>query len=68
IDKGEKQLQNEVTNKLQAYIVQLKHKIDGNFKDFDTMLEREEEQLAFLEKHYASIAERIRRLEVELTV
>lgn len=68
IDKGEKQLQAEVTNKLRTYIVQLKGKIDGNFKDFDTMLEREAEQLTFLEKHYAAIAERIQRLQVELTV
>ncbi len=68
IDKGEQQLKTEVTSKLRAYIVHLKGKIDGNFKDFDTMLEREEEQLAFLEKHYAAIADRIRRLEKELTV
>lgn len=68
IEKGQRQLKNEVTQKLQAYIVHLKGKIDGNFKDFDTMLEREEEQLVFLEKHYISIAERIRRLENELTV
>ncbi len=68
IEKGELQLKTEVTNKLKTYIVQLKSKIDGNFKDFDVMLEREAEQLGFLEKHYVGIAERIGRLEVELAV
>lgn len=68
IEKGEKQLQTEVTSKLKSYIVQLKSKIDGNFKDFDAMLEREEEQLAFLEKHYTSIAGRIQQLEKEIEV
>ncbi len=67
IDKGEKQLKIEVANKLKAYIVQLKSKIDGNFKDFDAMLEREDEQLTFLEKHYKSIAERVNRLQTDLT-
>lgn len=66
IDKGEKQLKIEVANKLKAYIVQLKSKIDGNFKDFDAMLEREDEQLTFLEKHYKSIGERVNRLQTEL--
>jgi small GTP-binding protein len=68
IDKGERQLKTEVTDKLKTYIVQLKSKIDSNFKDFDTMLERENEQLQFLEKHYQSIAERTNRLQTEITV
>lgn len=68
INKGQLQLETEVTEKLKTYIVQLKLKIDGNFKDFDVMLEREAEQLTFLEKHYASIAERVRQLENELAV
>lgn len=66
IDKGKHQLELEVANKLKTYIVQLKSKIDSNFKDFDAMLEREEEQLTFLEKHYKAIAERINQLEIEL--
>lgn len=68
IDRGEAQLKTEVTNKLKTYIVQLKSKIDGNFKDFDAMLEREDEQLQFLEKHYKSIAERTSRLQNEITI
>lgn len=67
IDKGRTKLQAEVSEKLKAYILQLKSKIDGNFGVFDAMLEREAEQLAWLEKHQTALAERLQKLEKELT-
>ena len=66
IDKGRTQLQEEVTEKLKSYILHLKNKIDNNFRGFDLMLEREGEQIEWLEKRHLAITERLSQLKKEL--
>lgn len=67
IDKGRTKLQDEVSEKLKSYILQLKGKIDNNFRNFDAMLEREAEQITWLEKRHESLSDRLQKLHKELT-
>ncbi|MCB9284411.1 MAG: dynamin family protein [Lewinellaceae bacterium] len=66
IDKGRKRMENEVTEKLDAYVEQLKQKIDANFHDFDAMLETEKEQIAKISASQRQVARRIEGLDGEL--
>lgn len=66
IDKGRSQMQEEVTGKLKSYILHLKNKIDNNFHGFDAMLEREAEQIQWLEKRHLAISDRLNHLKKEL--
>jgi ribosome biogenesis GTPase A len=67
IDKGRTKLQEEVSEKLKDYILRLKGKIDNNFRNFDVMLEREAEQIEWLEQRHTSLEERLQKLNKELT-
>ncbi len=67
IAKGKTRLETEVADKLKSYIQHLKGRIDGNFKGFDSMLEREAEQIKWLEDRHQSLAARLDQLEQELT-
>ncbi|MCI5080914.1 MAG: dynamin family protein [Saprospiraceae bacterium] len=63
ISKGKTQLQQQIDERLKAYIENLKEKIDGNFKDFDAMLEKEEQQIQKLEDQYLDIETRLKELQ-----
>ncbi len=45
IERGRRKLESEVSDRLKLYVSHVKEKVDGNFKDFDLMLEHEEEQI-----------------------
>lgn len=66
IEKGKSKLEQEVSDKLKSYILHLKNRIDSNFNGFDNMLEREAEQIKWLEERHQSLAERLNQLEKEL--
>ncbi len=66
IAKGQTRLEQEVSDKLKTYIEQLKLKIDSNFKGFDTMLEREQEQITTLSEQHQSLNVRLEALAKEL--
>ncbi|MDX1943033.1 MAG: dynamin family protein [Saprospiraceae bacterium] len=68
IAKGKNKLEQEVTDKLKSYILHLKNRIDSNFNGFDNMLEREAEQIKWLEDRHQSLAERLNQLEKELII
>lgn len=67
IDKGRVQLENEVTERLQAYIRSIKHKIDLNFSEFDNLLATENKQISDLETRHTDIKNRVVLLQQELT-
>jgi len=66
IAKGRLRLENEVTEKLKTYIVNIKQKIDANFHGFDEMIKNEEKQVESLQEKRKSIEERLDKMEVEL--
>lgn len=66
IAKGRDRLESEVTEKLKAYIANIKGKIDRNFHNFDDMLKREEESIARFEKSYETIEERLAQMNAEM--
>ncbi|HMO38010.1 MAG TPA: dynamin family protein [Saprospiraceae bacterium] len=66
IAKGQTRLEQEVSDKLKTYIEQLKLRIDSNFKGFDTMLEREQEQIKTLSEQHRSLNVRLEALAKEL--
>lgn len=67
IDKGRGQLETEVTERLQAYIRSIKHKIDLNFSEFDNLLATENKQISDLEGRHTDIKNRVLLLQQELT-
>jgi divalent metal cation (Fe/Co/Zn/Cd) transporter len=67
ISRGRIQMENEVSQKLNAYIHHIKNKIDGNFDQFDQLLEKEQIQVQKLNETHSSISERLSKLENELS-
>ena len=67
ISRGRLQMENEVTEKLNAYIHHIKNKIDANFNTFDQLLEKEKIQIKNLYDSHLSIVDRLAKLEKELS-
>jgi GTPase SAR1 family protein len=63
IEKGRQQLEGEVTTKLNAYIRNIKEKIDANFAEFDQLLKEEESQISRIDLQQKGIRERLNGLE-----
>ncbi len=63
IVQGRERISREVSDKLKAYIENLAGKIEGNFKKFDELIEREETQLKSLSERQADIESRLEALE-----
>ncbi|MBK8492504.1 MAG: dynamin family protein [Saprospirales bacterium] len=66
IGKGRARMESEVAEKLNAYVDQLKRKIDSNFHEFDVMLAQEKEQVAKISEAQKLVAGRIDSLDAEL--
>jgi GTPase SAR1 family protein len=66
ISKGRVQMDEEVTGKLNTYIQHIKDKIDANFNDFDSLLEKEEEQIKKLNDKQQSINDRLDAIKKEI--
>ena len=66
IVKGREALETELSQKLRAYVTDIKVKIDKNFEGFDGMLQREEAQVAKLEEKQVGIGERLDVVEKQL--
>ncbi len=66
IAKGRLNLQEEVSQKIKAYVATIKDKIDTNFHKFDNLLVNEEIQIQHLQDQYNSIETRIENLSKEL--
>jgi hypothetical protein len=66
ITKGRTELEVEVRNKLNDYIVNIRKKIESSFNDFDGLLQYEETQLAKLDAKYAGIKTDLHKQEKEL--
>ena len=67
IQKGRTQLEKEVSQKLKSYIQTLKSRINGNFNDFDQLLDKEAAQLTLLQEEHESIRTRLASLNEELS-
>lgn len=59
IESGRNKLEREIEEKLKAYIRLIGSQIDGNFKDFDAMLELENKQLLQLVERQNNITHRL---------
>ncbi len=66
IAKGRVKLQAEVSEKLKAYVGNIKRKIDSNFNEFDILLQNEEKQIVDLESKHTSIENRLEQIKVDL--
>lgn len=66
ITKGRSELEVEVRNKLNDYIVNIRKKIESSFNDFDGLLQYEETQLAKLDAKYRGIKSDLDKQEKEL--
>ena len=66
IAKGRDGMENEIKEKLNAYIRSIKNKIDQNFDDFDALLELEDGQINKMNEQYQNIELQIAEVEENL--
>ncbi len=62
IEKGRKKLESEVDDKLKLYVKNVREKVEGNFKEFDLMLEHEGEQTRKISVEHHKIAQRLKEM------
>ena len=62
IVKSRKRLEGDISEKLNHYIEDIKHKIDENFVDFDALLDHEAAQLGKLNARYTAIATQLQQM------
>ncbi|MEL6141782.1 MAG: GTP-binding protein, partial [Bacteroidota bacterium] len=67
VQRGRQQMGNELDERLKSYIHQLRVRIEDNFKRFDEMLAREEDNLRLLEDQQSSIQNELKGLQMELS-
>jgi GTPase SAR1 family protein len=66
IDSGRTKLNTEITNRLEQYIKNIKLKIDGNFTNFDVMLDNENKEIAAIENEYNDIESRLESIKGDI--
>ena len=66
IIQGRGKLEEEIEEKLKAYIRHIKQSLDSNFQSFDAMLELEEKQLEALKDRYEGVSGRLDLLETDM--
>ena len=66
VNGGRLKLESEVSNKLKAYVGNIKGKIDANFDDFDVMLGMEDKQITTLSEKYEQIDTSLTEMQAEL--
>jgi len=66
INKGRTKLEQEVSEKLKAYIRRIKIKIDQNFNQFDELLGDEKDAIGNLESQHSAIEQELNEMEDKL--
>jgi len=66
VNEGRLKLESEVSDKLKAYVANIKDKIDTNFDDFDVMLDMENKQISTLTEKYGQIDKSLGEMQAEL--
>jgi len=66
VNSGRLKLESEVSDKLKAYVGNIKDKIDENFDDFDVMLDMEDKQISTLTDKYEVIDKSLGEMQAEL--
>jgi len=66
VAKGRLKIQEEISEKLNAYTARIKNKIDDNFYQFDRLLDNEEATISKLEGEYNRIEKDITELKQEV--
>ena len=66
IAEGRENLQEQINDKLKAYVREIKHKIDNNFFEFDAFVKEEQKQLAELNQRYETIENKFTQLRRDL--
>lgn len=64
IENGRKRLETEVDDKLKLYVKNVREKVEGNFKEFDLMMEHEEEQTRKLSVEHHKIAKNLKEMKI----
>ncbi len=66
IDNGRSKLNTEITHRLEQYIKNIKNKIDGNFDNFDVMLENENKEISNIESDHNNIHKRLEDIKIDI--
>ena len=68
IERGRRQMEEALRDKLLTYVRIIKSRINDNFADLDALLANEEKQIAHFEEHYTALVHRFEALENKLTI
>ncbi len=66
IEKGRRLLQEELDHKLKSYVSHIRNKIDGNFQEFDALIQVESTHIERLERQLGEVKEELGVLEDKL--
>src|SRR5690606_37212301 len=59
-------IQNQLTEKLEEYIIQIKGKIESQFTEFDQLLEEEGQELEVMQRNYQYIRDEQAKIKKEM--
>ena len=62
IETGKMQLETELTEKLETYILSIKSKIDQNFSEFDELIASEKKEITALDVRLKKIESKLKEL------
>jgi len=68
IEKGREKLRFEVSEKLKSYIEKIKIRIDNNFDEFDTHLNKEGEKISNLESRILSVEDQLAEIDASISI
>lgn len=68
IERGRRQMEEALRDKLISYVRIIKSRINDNFADLDALLANEEKQIGHFEEHFSTLKNRFEDLENRLTI
>lgn len=68
IEKGRRQMEEALRDKLISYVRIIKSRINDNFADLDALLANEEKQIGHYEEHFSTLKNRFEDLENKLII
>jgi len=64
--KGRTSLEEEISSKLEKYVDTIERRIDGNFLNFDTMIQLEAQEMSLLSERYQLVEQQFQSIEQEI--
>lgn len=68
IERGRRQMEEALRDKLVTYVRIIKSRINDNFADLDALLANEEKQINHFEEHFSALVKRFEELENKLII